>query len=225
MFLCCIDLNIRGFHLLINIERKQFSPSIVWFLATYLCFAPLHVLETDVLSLNYFSVRQIVANFDCLPFGAGRIVQWIFQSFLLLLLDIHHVVFLKDFGCAPQHGIFLCGNFMKVNSSGLLGMGPALQSPMDASDASFTLPGRVLASSAFCSKLSVTVAEREREDSGHVAGLMGTDVSVDVFERQTERVEARPLYTKWCRRFMSSPRVAMVSVKLNLTARIFYERQ
>lgn len=109
------------------------------------------------------------------------------ESFLLLLLDIHHVVFVKDFGCAPQHGIFLCGNFMKVNSSGLLGMGPARQSPMDTSDASFTLPGRVLASSPFCSKLSITVVEREREDSGHVAGLMGTDVSVDVFERQTER--------------------------------------
>lgn len=66
---------------------------------------------------------------------------------------------------------------MKVNSSGLLGMGPALQSPMDASDATFTLPGCVFASSA--------------EDSGHAGGLMGTDVCVDVFKTQTESRQGR----------------------------------
>lgn len=70
-------------------------------------------------------------------------------------------------------------------------MGPAPQSPVAASDGTFTLPGCVLPSSALSLKLNKAVVESERENSGHVAGLMSTEVSADVYETPTERRHSR----------------------------------
>lgn len=73
----------------------------------------------------------------------------------------------------PEHEVFLWWSFVVVNSSGQLGMGPALQRTVAASGGRFTLFACELPSSA----LSLQFYKSEKkENSGHTAGLMSIEV-------------------------------------------------